>query len=226
MTSKFGYTYETLPSADLQGGSIETSAFKALKEEEMGKIQEQNPCTDATSKDDNLDSGCRNEFGCCPSRTSKKQLDANLKNLKNEDEVELTRSKSKNIDDEVIILLAMRLIDLPCNSRGNEIMEIAAALLDEVDRTQEIYKVQMLDEQAIIRKNYGMKVGKHNVNEEEVSLISQFEFADSDHTSMGNNSTIGERQSSDTGGSQGRRLEELEKKCMALNEKVDDLEQT
>ncbi|WVQ62021.1 uncharacterized protein L199_000154 [Kwoniella botswanensis] len=105
-----------------------------------------------------------------------------------------------------------------------------------IARTQEIYKekrlfklegivevlgarVQMLEEQAIIRKNYGMKVGKHNDNEEEVSLISQFEFGDSDDTSMGNNSTIRKGQSSDTGGSQGRRLEELETNCMALNEK-------
>ncbi|WVQ62020.1 uncharacterized protein L199_000153 [Kwoniella botswanensis] len=56
MTSRFGYTHTDLPSADPQDGSIEAGAFKALKGEEMYKIQEQNSCTDETSKDDDLDS--------------------------------------------------------------------------------------------------------------------------------------------------------------------------
>ncbi|WWD09577.1 hypothetical protein V865_007705 [Kwoniella europaea PYCC6329] len=294
MTSKFGYTYADLPSADPQDGSIEASAFKALKVGEMEKIQEQNSCTDETSKDDDLDSDAemnlevdqdeqdsekhpnntllRGELTSIKKRLvdlikSKKQLEANLKNLKNEYEDELTRVRSENIDGGVITLLALRLIDLPCSSRGNEMMEIAAALLDEVDRAtsgdmqvnlnegiEEGYRremrvrwneerekrlfnlegivevlgarVQVLEEQAKIREGYEMNMGNGKGEEAGDSLISRFEFGDGDETSMDNNSTIGEGQSSDTGGSQGRRLKETKKNCMALNEKVDELEQT
>ncbi|WVW82477.1 hypothetical protein I302_104488 [Kwoniella bestiolae CBS 10118] len=125
------------PTIDANDNSLEGNAFRAMREDSVLPRVE-----DEESPSDEADIGVSDRSTDVHEKLaqvieSKKNFGGSMKKLNSEYETQLRRATSQKINGEVITLLALRLVELdPSSSEGMkyELQEIAAALLDEVDR--------------------------------------------------------------------------------------------